>query len=560
MRLTIKKQLYILLIVMLGLMLVIGAMGFSGMRSSNNAVDTIYQQNLRNTQQLARLNEIAKDMVMELSLSAQHDPMLSVSALHDHPVQQHMNNIVQNLSAIDSAWHSFSSQPLSPEVAALADQFSEDYRQLLSHGIAPAMPLYSAGQYDAANEVAFTVALPAYRQMNGTLHSLIDLEEQDAQAQFASAESQAVLMRNLMIAALALALLLGGVLGWLLMQRITQPLAVARHHFHAMAKGDLSQPIPQTRRDEIGEMLLELALTQQKLQALIAGIQRSAIAISSASSQISSGNGDLSQRTEQQAASLQETAASMEQVAATVKNNTQHTGEANRLAHQATCSAQEGGQTVQQAVGKMLDLNESSGKITGIVAMIDGIAFQTNILALNASVEAARAGEQGRGFSVVAQEVRHLAQRSADAAKQIQALIVENDSIVQQSSTLVETVGKSMEKIVGNISHVSQLMVEVSRASDEQTSAIDQMSIAINQMDDVTHQNASLVAQTATASAEMEAQAAELSAAVSQFRLDDSSLSIANQSITNQSQFAHEPNKPLAKHHSTKAELEWEEF
>ncbi|PJX12776.1 methyl-accepting chemotaxis protein [Halomonas sp. 141] len=519
-RMTIKKRLTLMVIVMLVLMLIIGALGFSGMVSSNRAVDTIYQENLRDTQRIAQLNEHSKDMIMELSLAGQHDPWLSVSGLHDHSVQMHMDNIVQNISQIDTIWHAFSDTQMSAEVEALAARFRESYQQLLVT-VAPTMPLYSLGNYDEANEMAFTQALPAYRQMNAVLHELIEQEEREAQAGYESAVSRAGLMRNLMLGALMIAVVLAGILSWLLIQRILQPLAQARQHFHAMAEGDLTQTVRHTQRDEIGDMLSELGDMQGKLQGLIGSIQASAGAISSASGQISAGNIDLSQRTEQQASSLQETAASMEQVAATVKNNTQHIGEANALAHTASRSASYGGEKVKEAVNKMDELNSSSEKISGIVALIDGIAFQTNILALNASVEAARAGEQGRGFAVVAQEVRSLAQRSADAAKQIQDLIADNNSVVEQGSNLVKAVGESMAQIVVNIGKVSDLMEDVSRASDEQTSAIDQMSIAINQMDDVTQQNASLVEQTATASASLGEQAQDLASAVAYFKVAD---------------------------------------
>ncbi|RCV86196.1 methyl-accepting chemotaxis protein [Vreelandella rituensis] len=519
MKITIKARLIFMIVVMLVLMLVVGALGFSGMLSSNRAVDTIYQENMRDTQNLAQLNELAKDIILELSLSAQHEPILPVSSLHDHPVQFHMDNIVQNLSKIDATWHEFSSHEMSPEVEALADEFRDGYRNLLAHGVAPAMPLYSTGQYDKANEIALLQGLSAYREMNATLHELIALEEQVALAEYEGAVANAAFMRNLMIGAMVIAVILGGVLGGLLIQRITRPLMTAREHFHKMAAGDLTNEIAHHSNDEVGMMLVELNDMQSTLSDLIANIQRSTDSISTASSQISSGNIDLSQRTEQQASSLQETAASMEQVAATVKNNTQHTGEANKLAHKASSSASTGGEKVSQAVDKMHELTESSEKISGIVSLIDGIAFQTNILALNASVEAARAGEQGRGFAVVASEVRNLAQRSAEAAKQIQALIVVNDEVVRNGSEMVEAVGTSMQEIVTNIGKVSGLMEEVSRASDEQTSAIDQMSIAINQMDEVTQQNAALVEQTATASASLEDQSREMADMVAYFKV-----------------------------------------
>ncbi|MDP3535278.1 MAG: methyl-accepting chemotaxis protein [Halomonas sp.] len=557
-RITIKLRLIIMMAVMLLLMLAMGALGFSGMTTANRAVDTIFQENLQDTQRIANLNERARDMLLELSLAGQHDPMLAVSALHDHPVDLHIDNIQHNIQRIDASWHAYSSQRLSPAAQALASQFQEQYGRL-QQVVEAALPFYAAGNYDRANEISFTQALPAYRTLNTTLEELILLEEREAQAAYEHALDRAASMRNLMIGALTAAILLATFLGWLLIQRITQPLAQARRHFHAMADGDLTQTIEHTHRDEVGDMLDELGDMQVKLKALIGNIQSSAGAISTASAQISTGNVDLSQRTEEQASSLQETAASMEQVAATVKNNTLHTSEANQLAHTASRSAGYGGEKVKEAVSKMDELNESSEKISGIVALIDGIAFQTNILALNASVEAARAGEQGRGFAVVAQEVRSLAQRSADAAKQIQQLIVENNQVVEQGSALVTAVGDSMAQIVQNIDSVSKLMEEVSRASDEQTSAIDQMSIAVNQMDEVTQQNAALVEQTATASASMETQAQDLADAVAFFKVAEASALPAGGAPRTPSQAL--PKQPTAAPtRSRTTEDDWETF
>ena len=348
---------------------------------------------------------------------------------------------------------------------------------------------------------------------------MVGLEQQSALAAFEASEANYLFMRNLMIGSVVVAILLGALLGWQIILRITRPLANARQVFVEMSHGNLTNRIESRGNDEIGQMMLSLADTQDKLRDLIINIQGSVESISTAASQISTGNTDLSQRTEEQASSLQETASSMEQVASTVKHNTDNTAHANQLASQANSSAGTGGEKAEQAVGKMHELTESSEKISGIISLIDGIAFQTNILALNASVEAARAGEQGRGFAVVAQEVRNLAQRSADAAKQIQDLIALNGEVVQEGRVLVEAVGDSMSEIVTHSAKVSELMDAVNRASNEQTMAIDQVSVAISQMDEVTQQNAALVEQTATASASLEEQSKDLADAVAFFNV-----------------------------------------
>ena len=519
MTLTIKSRLILLISLMLLLLAGVGLLGLNGMAASNRTADALYQESLQEAQRLANLNELLRETVLELSLSSQHDPRLPVSALHDHPTQLHLDNVERNLAEIDTLWASLLGRERSAAAERLTQQFDQQYQRLIEDGIRPALPMFARGDFNAANETVFVEAMPPFRELVATLQALIAEEDAQASASYQAAVAHADRLRTLVIAVLAAGIVLGSVLGWLLMQRILRPLSRARHHLKQMAEGNLTDDIQAGSRDEVGHMLQVLADTRDRIRGLIIDIQHSAEAISTASTQISSGNIDLSQRTEEQASSLQETAASMDQVAATVKNNTDHTGQANRLAHQASQSAVVGGERASQAVEKMHEMARSSEEISSIISLIDGIAFQTNILALNASVEAARAGEQGRGFAVVAGEVRNLAQRSAEAAKQIQVLIDRNGEVVHQGSTLVEGVGSAMQEIVDNIGRVSALMEEVSRASDEQTLAIDQVSIAISQMDDVTQQNAALVEQTANASASLEDQARDLATSVRFFRV-----------------------------------------
>ena len=283
-----------------------------------------------------------------------------------------------------------------------------------------------------------------------------------------------------------------------------------------VATGDLSvgidAPVP-------GSLLAELALMVKALRATVSEVSRAADSIAGATSQIAAGNQDLSSRTEQQASALEETAASMEQLTSTVRQSAENARQANQLAAVASEAAAAGGDVVGKVVGTMEKISASSKKIAEIISVIDGIAFQTNILALNAAVEAARAGEQGRGFAVVASEVRALAQRSAQAAREIRDMISESVETVDSGSKLVDAAGVSMEEIVGQVKRVTDLIAEIASAAIEQSSGIGQVNEAVTQMDRSTQQNAALVEQSAAAAHSLQEQAGKLVRSVSVFRM-----------------------------------------
>jgi len=294
-----------------------------------------------------------------------------------------------------------------------------------------------------------------------------------------------------------------------------------RRHLRAIATGDLTTSPSPWGRDEAAQLMLELRSTQESLRAVVLRVRRSSEEIVRSSSEIAAGASDLSNRTEQAATSLEESSGSMEEISATVKNSAALTAEASQVARDNAGIAADGGRVMREVVDTMEGIRTSSAKISEIIGTIDGIAFQTNILALNAAVEAARAGEQGRGFAVVASEVRVLAQRSAEAARQIKALIGSSVEKVEAGTGIVRRAGATIEEIVSSSQRVDHLLGEVANGAHEQGTGIAQISQAVQELDKMTQQNAALVEQTAAASTAMKEQAHALVGQVSHFRLPE---------------------------------------
>ncbi len=299
---------------------------------------------------------------------------------------------------------------------------------------------------------------------------------------------------------------------------ITGPLNEAVQITKAVAEGDLTRQAHTTSSDEIGDLMRALNDMSQNLSRLVGDVRQGTDAIAIASTEIAQGNADLSARTEQQAANLQQTAASMHQMSDTVRSNSDNARQANQLVAQATMVASQGGEDVNEVVATMAAIHESSRRIADIISVIDGIAFQTNILALNAAVEAARAGEQGRGFAVVASEVRSLAQRSANAAKEIKTLITDSVDKVEVGNAQVNNAGKTIQELVLQVRKVNDLIAEITSSSEEQSTGVAQINQAVGQLDQTTQQNAALVEQTSAAADSLRIQAQGLTRAMSVFR------------------------------------------
>ncbi len=360
-------------------------------------------------------------------------------------------------------------------------------------------------------------ALKAYADGVAALQSF-----ETTQARAMRAESGATFVASQLLVGVlgAAALVAGSLLAWFLTRHIVQPLVAGVELAERVAAGDLRAAIRHAREDEIGRLFDALNRMTASMAATVSRVLEGARAIDSASVQIAEGNHDLSGRTEHQASAIEQTAASMEELTATVHRNSESANEATRLAGSASSVAQAGGEAMTQMVSKMASIRTSASRIVDIIAVIDGIAFQTNILALNAAVEAARAGEEGRGFAVVAGEVRSLAQRSASAAKDIKKLIADSASEIEQGTALANAAGTTMHDIVRDVQSLSEILGAINVASSEQASGIAQIGEAIASMDDSTRQNAALVEEAAAAADALRGQSQELASLVETFKVD----------------------------------------
>jgi methyl-accepting chemotaxis protein len=341
--------------------------------------------------------------------------------------------------------------------------------------------------------------------------SLMTQSGQDLEADIASTS-------RLIVVAALLAVLVATFAAVAVTRSVTRPIGDAVRALEQVAAGNLVVDIRTRRRDELGTLIAALESTVKSLRSVVGQVRTGVDAVSTASTQIAQGNADLSTRTEEQATSLQQTAASMEQLAGTLQSSASNARTASELAIGASRAAEDGGKVVQRVVTTMRDIQGSSARIAEIIGVIDGIAFQTNILALNAAVEAARAGEQGRGFAVVAGEVRSLARRSADAAKEVKQLITDSGEKVAMGSDLVGDAGVAMDRIVDQVRKVSQLIDEVSANTQEQSAGIGQVNAAMAMLDQATQQNAALVEESTAASESLSQQAGKLAESVSVFR------------------------------------------
>ncbi|MDA3831559.1 methyl-accepting chemotaxis protein [Paucibacter sp. O1-1] len=404
----------------------------------------------------------------------------------------------------------------TPEADRLTDVIAET-RKKYQASREDLMKLKKAGENIQARVAAELI--PAMETYLAAINSYADYTREVLQTARREAEAEAQTTRQLVTGLMLLAVLLGLGVAVAITRSVTAPLARAQSLTRAIAEGDLTATTRAEGRDELAELNGALLHMQGSLSTTITGVRRAAEQVRLASTEIASGNLDLSNRTEQAASSLEQTGAAMAQLGEGVKLNAEAARQADGLAKTASDVAGRGGAMVEQVISTMSEIQQSSSKIADIIGVIDGIAFQTNILALNAAVEAARAGEQGRGFAVVASEVRALAQRSAQAAREIKTLISASVERVEGGSRLVGETGSTMREVVDSVKRVTDIIGEISSSSANQALTLSEIGQAVHQLDQMTQQNAALVEQSASAAESLKDQAAQLVDAVASFRL-----------------------------------------
>ncbi len=501
---------------------IMGLTGWS-LYAASVSLEHVHDVRMNNAVRFSQMADLVTANRLQVLLAFQHDPSGALFKVHEHPVDTHLVAIQKNRAEVGRLWSDYTTQTAmasaEQELAKAADVARTTWLARLDEAVSG----IQAVDFSPSRMAAFLAA--GRREGEATAKALNALRQY--QSDQARLETQTAQHRyHLSLWAFALAIFFGAIpatgLAYLLLRRMTTGFATASQRAQAISKGDLSGETHATGRDEISSLLQHMATMSAQLNRLISQVMGGSESIASATAQVASGTVDLSNRTEQQASTLQETAAASEQLATTVARNAHSARTANELATRAAEVAQQGGGAVHQVIATMESIDSSAKKIVDIIAVIDGIAFQTNILALNAAVEAARAGDQGRGFAVVAAEVRNLARRSADAAREVKTLITDSVEKVSLGTQQVAAAGRTMHEIVASIQSVSDIVASITTASNEQATGVGQISQAVSSLDSVTQQNAALVEEASAAAAALKEQARQLADVASQFILSRS--------------------------------------
>jgi len=497
---------------------VLAALAMHGLRSMSGDLRLVHGTHMQASQTAASLRQLIQDNRTEVLLTYQHAPDSPVAEVHDHPTDLHLKRLQERRAKIDETWAALQSLSTNPADRDAADGVGKTLAAWLTKSDATAAALARDDFSNHQLAIFLLIGRTEGRDLFDALQALEEHHLQAAEQLYENANNTYQAMWAATVALLVLALGPATWLAWRGMRRLVGGLRYARRVSTAIADGHLD-PVPHDPRgDEVADLLGDMGRMRDNLAELIGQVREVSEGVEVASSEVAAGNQDLSVRTERTAGSLQQTASTAVQINETVRQNADNARQANQLADAASQVVTDAGQVVGQVVSTMREIQDSSRKIADIISVIDGIAFQTNILALNAAVEAARAGDQGRGFAVVANEVRSLASRSANAAREIKALIGSSVERVETGSALVDKAGQSMQEVVQAIQRVTDTVAEIRHASEEQSTGVSLLQSSLTEMDQSTQQNAALVEQSAAAAESLRQQARQLVEAVSRFR------------------------------------------
>ena len=513
--LSIRTGLLSLLAVMTLLLILVSGIGIYALTQSSASLQRI--DHLQ-SEQMTQLNEGYTLLLRARNEAGQAVRLMEIGMLDDaaKAVKTLNGEVTQGQKIIASV--SQSSVDDADGAKRMAD-VAKSYEAYNAQAIKPMLAALEQQNVDGYYDLLEKTMIPVARQFDNAVHAFQDWGESRGQIEVAAVHSTKNRVLALMV--LAIALTAGVIaLAWLQLQHLLlKPLASAIGQLEQVAAGDLTPSPLKTSSAEIKRLNVAIAGMRESMMNSVMRVRDASSQIDIGSRELTAGNNHLAQRTESTATSLEQTAASMEQLTATVKQNADNAEQAHKLARDVSDTADRGSEMVCYVIEKMQDISGSAKRIADILSVIDGIAFQTNILALNASVEAARAGEQGRGFAVVAGEVRNLASRSADAAKEIRQLIADSQTHVNEGSDLAQQAGETMDEIASEVMRMTKLMREIASASQEQSRGIEQVNIAVSQMDETAQQNAALVQQSSAATRSLEEQSQALVAAMASFRL-----------------------------------------
>lgn len=513
--LSIRTGLLSLLAVMTLLLLLVSGIGIYALTQSSSSLQRI---NHLQGEQLVQLNAGYTLILRARNEAGQAVRMMEVGLLDD--AAKSVKNINAEFAQAQKTLKAVIDGGVTdPQGDALLKRVAVSFAAYQEKGVAPMQAALNEQSADAYYDLLENSLVPVARQFNNDMQAFQAWSETRGKAEVAAVQAS---KNRVMILIIVAALLTAGiiVLAWLALRHmLLKPLSSSIAQLEHVAAGDLTHALNAPASQEINRLNAAIEIMRQSLMESVLRVRDASAQIDTGSRELTAGNNHLAQRTESTATSLEQTAASMEEITATVRQNADNADQAHQLAQTVSDTADRGSEMVCYVIEKMRDIAGSSDRIADILSVIDGIAFQTNILALNASVEAARAGEQGRGFAVVAGEVRNLASRSADAAKEIRLLISDSQSHVNEGSELAQQAGETMDEIANEVMRMTKLMREIASASQEQSRGIEQVNIAVSQMDETAQQNAALVQQSSAATRSLEEQSRELIEAMSSFKL-----------------------------------------